>query len=136
MVFRSFYSALVSNRVFCYSPAGSVGAAESTGELKAGHRNRWFIFATDFQIDLGFVISAFVPMIVVLATGENHLHVAWRICLALGALPPLSLLYLRCAGSIWRMLLESMKLTFFLPVSNCRNQSNTNATRCTGSRSG
>ncbi|OAP60365.1 hypothetical protein AYL99_05367 [Fonsecaea erecta] len=76
-------------------PAGSVGAAESTGELKKGHRNRWFILATDFQIDLGFVISAFVPMIVVLATGENHLRAAWRICLALGAIPPLSLLYLR-----------------------------------------
>ncbi|KAK6384542.1 glycerophosphoinositol permease [Exophiala oligosperma] len=73
----------------------SVGAAESTGELKTGHRNRWFIFATDFQIDLGFVISAFVPMIVVLATGESHLRAAWRICLALGAIPPLSLLYLR-----------------------------------------
>jgi hypothetical protein len=78
-----------------YSPAGSVGAAESTGELKKGHRNRWFILATDFQIDLGFVISNFVPMIVVLATGENHLRAAWRICLALGAIPPLSLLYLR-----------------------------------------
>jgi hypothetical protein len=78
-----------------YSPAGSVGAAESTGELKPGHRNRWFIFATDFQIDLGFVVSAFVPMIVMLATGENHLRAAWRICLALGAIPPLSLLYLR-----------------------------------------
>ncbi|OQV04005.1 hypothetical protein CLAIMM_08959 [Cladophialophora immunda] len=39
-------------------PAGSVGAAESTGELKKGHRNRWFILATDFQIDLGFVVSA------------------------------------------------------------------------------
>ena len=24
-------------------PAGSVGAAESTGELKSGTRNRWFI---------------------------------------------------------------------------------------------
>ncbi|KAJ9610020.1 glycerophosphoinositol permease [Cladophialophora chaetospira] len=77
------------------SPAGSVGAAESTGELKKGHRNRWFILATDFQIDLGFVVSAFVPMLVVLATGENHLRAAWRICLALGALPPLSLLWLR-----------------------------------------
>jgi hypothetical protein len=78
-----------------YSPAGSVGAAESTGELKSGHRNRWFVLATDFQIDLGFVVSNFVPMLVVLATGENHLRAAWRISLALGAVPPLSLLYLR-----------------------------------------
>lgn len=31
----------------------------------------------------------------VLATGENHLRAAWRICLGLGVIPPLSLLYLR-----------------------------------------
>ena len=36
-------------------PAGSVGAAENTGELKHGHRNRWFIMFTNFQIDAGFV---------------------------------------------------------------------------------
>lgn len=30
-----------------------------------------------------------------LATGENHLRAAWRICLGIGIIPPLSLLYLR-----------------------------------------
>lgn len=48
-------------------PAGSVGCAESTGELKAGTRNRWFILFTNVQIDLGFVAAALVPMIVVRA---------------------------------------------------------------------
>ncbi|KAG8532887.1 uncharacterized protein KY384_002765 [Bacidia gigantensis] len=76
-------------------PAGSVACAESTGELKEGHRNRWFIMFTNVQIDIGFVMSSFVPMIVVLATTENHLRAAWRICLGLGVIPPLSLLYLR-----------------------------------------
>lgn len=76
-------------------PAGSVAAAESTGELKHGHRNRWFIMFTNVQIDAGFVVAALVPMIVVLATSENHLRAAWRICLALGVIPPLSLFYLR-----------------------------------------
>ncbi|EPS37869.1 hypothetical protein H072_8397 [Dactylellina haptotyla CBS 200.50] len=76
-------------------PAGSVAAAESSGELKAGTRHRWFIFATDCAIDFGFVIAAFVPMVVVLATTEDHLRVAWRIMLGLGVIPPLSLLYLR-----------------------------------------
>ncbi|KAF2837477.1 hypothetical protein M501DRAFT_1006549 [Patellaria atrata CBS 101060] len=76
-------------------PAGSVGCAESTGELKQGTRNRWFIMFTNEQIDLGFVVAAIVPMIVVLATTETHLRAAWRICLGLGMLPPLSLLYLR-----------------------------------------
>jgi MFS family permease len=69
------------------------------------------VLCTDAQIDLGFVIAAFVcydllvhlptadwsqvPMIVVLATGEDHLRAAWRICIGIGAIPPLSLLYLR-----------------------------------------
>ena len=33
--------------------------------------------------------------IVVAITGENHLRVAWRVCLGIGIIPPLSLLYLR-----------------------------------------
>lgn len=32
-------------------PAGSVGCAESTGELKSGTRNRWFILFTNTMID-------------------------------------------------------------------------------------
>ena len=32
-------------------PAGSVGCAESTGELKAGTRNTWFIMFTNTMID-------------------------------------------------------------------------------------
>jgi MFS family permease len=47
------------------------------------------------QIDLAFLISAIVATVVVLICGENHLRVAWRICLGIGILPPLSLLYLR-----------------------------------------
>ena len=76
-------------------PAGSVACAESTGELKSGHRNRWFIMFTNVQIDFGFVVAAFVPMILVLIFSETHLHAAWRVALGLGFLPPLSLLYLR-----------------------------------------
>lgn len=87
--------------------------------MKKGHRNRWFILATDFQIDLGFVVSAFVPMLVVLATGENHLRAAWRICLALGAIPPLSLLYLRSVPFTFdiaaTMFLVAQILTFSRP---------------------
>lgn len=76
-------------------PAGSVAAAESTGELRRGHRNRWFIMFTNFQIDFGFVVSALVPMILVLIFTESHLRAAWRVMLGLGVIPPLSLLYLR-----------------------------------------
>ncbi|OJD14170.1 hypothetical protein AJ78_05457 [Emergomyces pasteurianus Ep9510] len=76
-------------------PAGSVAAAESTGELKKGHRNRWFVMFTNVQIDFGFVVAAFVPMVLVLIFTEDHLRVAWRVMLGLGVIPPLSLLYLR-----------------------------------------
>ncbi|CAD0015233.1 unnamed protein product [Aureobasidium pullulans] len=53
-------------------PAGSVGCAESTGELKSGTRNRWFILFTNVQIDIGFVVSALVPMIVTPAHKRCH----------------------------------------------------------------
>lgn len=53
-------------------PAGSVGCAESTGELKSGTRNRWFILFTNVQIDIGFVVSALVPMIVVCSDRFSH----------------------------------------------------------------
>ncbi|KAJ5513377.1 Major facilitator superfamily domain general substrate transporter [Penicillium fimorum] len=76
-------------------PAGSVGAAENTGELKQGHRNRWFIMFTNFQIDFGFVVAALVSMILVLIFTEKHLHACWRVALGLGVIPPLSLMYLR-----------------------------------------
>lgn len=76
-------------------PAGSVACAENTGELEEGHRNWWFIMFTNFQIDFAFVISAFVPMILVLIFTEDHLRAAWRVALGLGVIPPLSLLYLR-----------------------------------------
>ncbi|KAJ5720848.1 Glycerophosphodiester transporter GIT2 [Penicillium malachiteum] len=76
-------------------PAGSVACAENTGELKEGHRNRWFIMFTNFQIDFAYVLSAFIPMILCLICGEGHYRAAWRICLGLGVIPPLSLFYLR-----------------------------------------
>ena len=74
-------------------PAGSVGCAESTGELKEGHRNRWFIMFTNVQIDLGFIMGYLFPTII--AAGTNNLTVVWRTSLALGVIPPLSLVYLR-----------------------------------------
>ncbi|KAK5281063.1 glycerophosphoinositol permease [Exophiala xenobiotica] len=76
-------------------PAGSVAAAEATGELKHGHRHRWFILFTNFQIDLGFVIGAFVPLVCVWICSDRHLRLAWRLALGFGVFPPLSLLWLR-----------------------------------------
>lgn len=49
---------------------------------------------TNVQIDFGFVLGALVPTIVA-AIAPHHLHAVWRICLGLGVIPPLSLIYLR-----------------------------------------
>ena len=76
-------------------PAGSVAAAEASGELKSGTRNFWFIMFTNVAIDWGFVIGAFVPYILVLIFTESHLRAAWRVGLGLGVIPPIALLLLR-----------------------------------------
>lgn len=76
-------------------PAGSVAAAEASGELKSGTRNFWFIMFTNVAIDWGFVIGAFVPYVLVLIFSENHLRAAWRVGLGLGVIPPITLLLIR-----------------------------------------
>ncbi|KAI5852141.1 major facilitator superfamily domain-containing protein [Tricharina praecox] len=78
-------------------PAGSVAAAEATGEVKKGTRNRWFILFTNFSIDVGFVVAAFVPLVWlwILGTERHDLMINWRVSLGLGILPPFTLLFLR-----------------------------------------
>lgn len=76
-------------------PAGSVGCAESTGELKKGTRNRWFILFTNTMIDWGFVFGAFVPYAVAAACHSSHLETIWRTSLGIGVVFPLVLLVMR-----------------------------------------
>ncbi|KAJ3167947.1 hypothetical protein HDU88_001894 [Geranomyces variabilis] len=76
-------------------PAGSVGAAESTSELKKGSRNMWFIMFTNTMIDWGFVIGAFVPFVVAAACSNTHYETIWRTSLGIGVLFPIGLLLLR-----------------------------------------
>lgn len=59
-------------------PAGSVGCAESTGELEAGTRNKWFIMFTNVQIDFGFLVAAIVPMIVVRSIHLTFLQIPFN----------------------------------------------------------
>ena len=89
------YRVLVGVGIGGEYPAGSVAASEATVELKPGTRNRWFIFATNLQLDLGFVAGTLVPMIVVLATTEKHLRAAWRISLGIAAVLPIFMLAMR-----------------------------------------
>ncbi|PSS03475.1 major facilitator superfamily domain-containing protein [Coniella lustricola] len=76
-------------------PAGSVGASESSAELKTGTRNRWFILFTNSAIDVGFVVGAFVPYVVAAACHNGHLSTQWRTFLGIGVVFPLVLFFLR-----------------------------------------
>ncbi|SCU88869.1 LAMI_0D11606g1_1 [Lachancea mirantina] len=76
-------------------PAGSTAAAEASNTLPAGRRNRWFCWFTNFMIDTGFVVSSVVPLVMLRICGEKHLQPVWRVTLGLGAIPPISLFFLR-----------------------------------------
>lgn len=85
-------------------PAGSVACAETSQRLSNGSRNRWFVWFTDFMIDCGFVVSAVTAWVLLYICdvpkyaepGNSHgLQTVWRVLIGLGALPPLSLFYLR-----------------------------------------
>ncbi|KAI1380285.1 MFS general substrate transporter [Hypoxylon crocopeplum] len=76
-------------------PAGSVSCAESTGELKGGTRNTWFILFTNSMIDWGFVFGAFVPYVVAAAAHNVYYSTIWRTSLGIGVVFPLVLFVLR-----------------------------------------
>ncbi|RTE82418.1 hypothetical protein BHE90_003070 [Fusarium euwallaceae] len=76
-------------------PAGSVGCAESSSQMKKGTRNRWFILFTNSMIDFGFVIGAFVPYVVAAACHNGHLSTIWRTSLGIGVVFPLVLFIMR-----------------------------------------
>lgn len=76
-------------------PTLSVIALEFANQLPPGHRNRYFCWFTNSCIDAGFVISAFVPLVLLWIFSPRHLQVVWRLTMALGCIPPLSLFFMR-----------------------------------------
>lgn len=76
-------------------PTASVIASEFANMLPSGHRNRYFVWFTNSMIDLGFVVSAFVPLVLLWIFSDRHLHAVWRLTLGLGAIPPISLFFMR-----------------------------------------
>lgn len=95
------FSALTAYRFFlgvfigAEYPTGSAACAEASALLPAGRRNRYFAWFTNFMIDMGFVVSAFVPMVLLWIFGKNNLQPVWRLTLGLGAIPPISLFIMR-----------------------------------------
>lgn len=76
-------------------PTSSVIAAEFANQLPPGHRNRYFCWFTNFAIDFGFIVSAFVPLVLLWIFSERHLNVIWRLTLGLGCIPPFMLFFMR-----------------------------------------
>ncbi|AWU74024.1 uncharacterized protein C5L36_0A06180 [Pichia kudriavzevii] len=76
-------------------PTGSAACAEASSLLPAGKRNRYFTWFTNFMIDTGFVVSAFVPMVMLWICGPDHLQPVWRVTIGIGAIPPISLFIMR-----------------------------------------
>ncbi|EIW57370.1 metabolite transporter [Trametes versicolor FP-101664 SS1] len=82
-------------------PCGSVAASEQSEEpgINKNAQHRWFALATNCMIDTGFVVAAFVPLVLFWIFGENHLRAVFRISLGLGVIPALAVL-------LWRLRME------------------------------
>lgn len=76
-------------------PTGSVAAAEKTEEMPKRFQHGPFVFVTNFAIDMGFVTSAFVGVILTWICGEEHNRLIWRLLVGLGVVPCLIVLPFR-----------------------------------------
>ncbi|KAJ6502179.1 major facilitator superfamily domain-containing protein [Mycena sanguinolenta] len=85
-------------------PVCGTAAIEAADETAHVRKWRGFLIASvgDLAIDFGFVLSGLVPLIVMAAYGFHLKTVSthgyagiWRICLALGLVPPLCVFYFR-----------------------------------------
>ncbi len=57
------------------------------------------MFFSDSMIDFGFVVAAFVPLVLFWIFGENHLRAVWRMSLGLGFIPAMLVF-------IWRLKMD------------------------------
>ncbi|KAJ9640261.1 hypothetical protein H2204_003486 [Knufia peltigerae] len=78
-------------------PTCGTGSAEASDESAYVRRRRGFLVAvaTDFAIDLGFVIAGVVALIVIKAYDENISSGIWRVCFGLGFVLPVVLFVFR-----------------------------------------
>ncbi|KAF8318185.1 putative metabolite transporter [Clavulina sp. PMI_390] len=93
----SAYRFLIGIGLGAEYPCGSVAASEQTEgpSVARNSQHRWFALATNCMIDWGFVVSAFVPLVLLWIFGEEHLRVNWRLSLGLGVVPALAVFFWR-----------------------------------------
>ncbi|EGN99154.1 hypothetical protein SERLA73DRAFT_182000 [Serpula lacrymans var. lacrymans S7.3] len=82
-------------------PCGSVSASEQSEEegISKNAQHRWLVLATNSMIDFGFVVGAFVPLVLYWIFGDNHLRAVWRLSLGLGVVPAVLVFF-------WRLRME------------------------------
>ncbi|KAI0059261.1 MFS general substrate transporter [Artomyces pyxidatus] len=82
-------------------PCGSVAASEQSEEegIDKNSQHRWFALATNAMIDFGFVVAAFVPLVLYWIFGPDHLRAVWRLSLGLGVVPAVAVF-------LWRLRME------------------------------
>jgi MFS family permease len=85
-------------------PCGSVSASEQSEEegIAKNSQHKWLVLATNTMIDVGFVIGAFVPLVLFWIFGNNHLRSVWRLSLGLGVVPAVAVF-------LWRLRMEESK---------------------------
>jgi MFS family permease len=78
-------------------PTCGTGSAEASDETDYVRRQRGMLVAvaTDFAIDLGFVMAGVVVLIVLAAYHQNVNDGVWRVSFGLGFVLPISLLFFR-----------------------------------------
>jgi MFS family permease len=103
-------------------PCGSVSASEQTEQegIAKNAQHRWLALATNTMIDVGFVIGAFVPLVLYWIFGPHHLRAVWRLSLGLGVVPAVAVF-------LWRLRMEeppnykknsmkSVKIPYYLVI--------------------
>ncbi|KAI6047010.1 major facilitator superfamily domain-containing protein [Pisolithus marmoratus] len=70
-------------------PRGSFCASEQMEQerIAKSARHGWLVLGTNTMFDVGFVIAAFVPLLLYWIHGEAHLSTIWGLSLFLGAVP-------------------------------------------------
>ncbi|KAH0579903.1 hypothetical protein H2248_002727 [Termitomyces sp. 'cryptogamus'] len=79
-------------------PCGSVAASEQSEEPAISYhaRHRWLGLATITTLVFGNAVASFVPWVLYLIFGPDHLRAVWRLSLGLGIVPALIVL-------LWRL---------------------------------
>ncbi|RFU27243.1 hypothetical protein B7463_g9090, partial [Scytalidium lignicola] len=100
-------------------PVAGAGATEATDEASGVRKNRGFIFAIigDLSATFGFVFGGLVPLLLILCVKQNvaHYNFVWRMSLALGILPPVSIFWFRYRMAVSTAYRKSSAKKQFIP---------------------